>query len=464
MKRIILLSLFIFSFIFSPAQNLNSNWYFGEYAGINFNTTPPTALTNGNIFTTEGCASISDDNGNILFYTNGIIVYNKQHNLMQNGYGLKGHTSTTQSAVIVPLPNSSTIYYVFTLDAQTGGNGVCYSIVDMSLDGGLGEVTSKNQRIIPEATEKVTIIKHSNDQDFWVVFHGWDNNDFYAYLLSSSGLNQTPVTTSIGSVHAGDDINTIGYMKSNLYGNKIAVAASYMHFFELFRFDNSTGILSDVIKIPDNAPYGIEFSPNSIFLYVSDATNNTINQYDISYYNKKDIVNSKTLICGLSNLLGALQIGPNSKIYCPLVDRSYLTCINSPDEKGLSCDFARNAISLNNKTAVFGLPPLVDPEIIIDEKISSIFFPNVFTPNNDGYNDNFYPVFSNIVNYKIAIYNKWGTKVFETEDINQAWDGKTEEKECSAGVYYWVATYSSYTKNELCKRSSKGSISLILSE
>lgn len=79
------------------AQGEGNFWYFGYNAGLDFNTNPPTPLTNGALNTAEGCAAVSDKNGNLLFYTDGSFVYDKNHNLMPNGAGLMGHPSSTQS-------------------------------------------------------------------------------------------------------------------------------------------------------------------------------------------------------------------------------------------------------------------------------------------------------------------------------------------------------------------------------
>ncbi|HOB27707.1 MAG TPA: hypothetical protein PKJ07_06165, partial [Bacteroidales bacterium] len=88
------------------SQNEGNNWYFGENAGLSFNTAPPTPLTNGQLDTYEGCATVSDKNGNLLFYTDGMTVYDKMHNIMPNGSNLFGHSSSTQSAIIVPKPGT----------------------------------------------------------------------------------------------------------------------------------------------------------------------------------------------------------------------------------------------------------------------------------------------------------------------------------------------------------------------
>ena len=91
---------------------VNSNWYFGNYAGITFNSGSPVALTNGALITTEGVATISDNSGNLLFYTDGVTVYNRNHVTMTNGTGLFGDASSTQSAIIVQKPGFNNIYYL----------------------------------------------------------------------------------------------------------------------------------------------------------------------------------------------------------------------------------------------------------------------------------------------------------------------------------------------------------------
>tara|TARA_B110000858_G_C17785847_1_gene467253 strand:- start:1544 stop:1972 length:429 start_codon:yes stop_codon:yes gene_type:complete len=139
MKRKLLLFVLCLPFL-GLAQKEGNIWYFGENAGLDFNNGSPVALTDGMLNTSEGCASICDANGNLLFYTDGMLVYNKNHGIMPNGTGLLGHSSSTQSAIIVKKPMSNNLYYIFTVDDifNTNGGAVTYSIVDMSLDGGLG--------------------------------------------------------------------------------------------------------------------------------------------------------------------------------------------------------------------------------------------------------------------------------------------------------------------------------------
>src|SRR5688572_4404211 len=139
MKRAqLLLCTFLLLSLVSNAQQDN-NWYFGRMAGLNFSTGRPEAITNSTMSTMEGSASISDMDGNILFYTDGISVWNRNNQKMPHGTGLLGDQSTTQSAVIIPKPGSQTRYYIFTADDAGGPNGLTYSEVDMLADNGKGD-------------------------------------------------------------------------------------------------------------------------------------------------------------------------------------------------------------------------------------------------------------------------------------------------------------------------------------
>ena len=172
MRKLILIFVLI-SGISCFSQKEASNWYFGNNAGLHFNTDGSvTALTNGNLSTIEGCASISDTNGNLQFYTDGITVYNKNHAIMESG--LYGDPSSTQSAIIVPKPNDPNIYFIFTIDTSVGNNdpdfGFNYSIVDITLNGGLGGITLKNSNLLQDSSEKISaVVKDCISQSIWVI-------------------------------------------------------------------------------------------------------------------------------------------------------------------------------------------------------------------------------------------------------------------------------------------------------
>jgi hypothetical protein len=284
MRRTGLLLWSIFLFFYTHAQKEGNIWYFGLNAGLDFSSGDPVALKNGQVYQSEGVASICDKEGQLLFYTDGMIIYNRNHGTMTNGQGLLGHNSSTQSAIIVPAISDSYRFYVFTVDAEAGSNGVCYSIVNMGLDGGLGDVEVKNVQLLTPACEKLTAIKHCNGKDTWVITHGWNSNAFYAFLLTSTGI-QAPVISRAGRSIDSDNGRTAGYMKAAPDGSKLALA-NYRIGVDLFDFDPATGRVSNPVELlASEEPYGIEFSPNSALLYVTDAKALSATKYTIPYYN-----------------------------------------------------------------------------------------------------------------------------------------------------------------------------------
>jgi hypothetical protein len=164
--RTILLFCFLICCSTVNAQHENDNWYFGYHAGFSFVNSSPTVLYNSEMEAWEGCSSISDSVGNLLFYTDGITVYNDLHNPMPNGYGLYAGPSSSQAALVAKVPGSNDKYYIFTTAHQGEAEGLCYSVVQMSLDNGHGDVIQKNVPLINPVDEKVCAI--STATGFWL--------------------------------------------------------------------------------------------------------------------------------------------------------------------------------------------------------------------------------------------------------------------------------------------------------
>ena len=383
MKRFLIVFFWCYTtFIF--AQKETNSWYFGENAGLDFNSGTPTALINGALVTREGCATISDKNGNLLFYTDGVTVYNKNHGIMLNGTGLKGHNSSTHSALIVPKPSNPTIYYVFTVDELAGANGLQYTEVDMSIDGGLGGVTSnKNKLILTPATEKITAIKSSIAEEYWVVSHKWNSNEFMTYKVSSSGVNTIPVISAVGSFIGGaETTKAIGSIKISPDGAKLAVVNGRgLAEVQLFDFDAATGVMSNPSTLMDldnetyQTPYGLEFSSNSKVLYVS-VHNDGIYQYNLDAGSETAMVNSKQKINSIVKVYGALQLATNGKIYIAVENNNFLDVINKPNELGFSADYQNNGIELGGKKSKLGLPPFIQSYFNIAVQFENVCYGN----------------------------------------------------------------------------------------
>ncbi len=351
------------------SQKETCNWYFGSQSAVSFCTGAPVNMGGSSMIQMEGCASVSDANGDLLFYTNGVTVYNKLNQVMMNGTGLMGHQSSTHSALIVPNPGNTNRHFIFTADAGAYENppndGLRYSVVDMTMDNGNGAIITSNKNILlmDSCTEKIAATIHANGTDYWVVTHRWMSNAFYAYRVSASGIS-APVISSTGSVHTGNDDNTIGQMKFNPQGNKLALAVYLDGFYELFDFDKNTGTIFNPIQltIPTNIScYGVEFSPSGNMLYVTTAFFGDVYQFDISSGNAQQIQASMTQV-GMSAVTnGSFQLAMDGKIYLahdnPITQgHAYLSVIENPDAAGLACNFSYNDFYLGNSKSLLGLP------------------------------------------------------------------------------------------------------------
>lgn len=372
------LKIFLFIFLY-PLQiysaNEAVNWYFGDKAALNFKTSDgePIIIEDSKLSTLEGCSSISDTNGSLLFYTDGVDVYNKDNELMNPSIKLNGHFSSSQSAMIVRKPYSEHLYYIFTTDAGLyvenidtnvyKNKGLCYSIVDMSKNNGKGEIILYNEQIFSPCTEKLTSVYHENGKDIWIITHEWDSKNFVALLLTKDGL--LPAVKSEGTIsHSGESQRFIGIIKVSPNGKFVASSVQGLDFVELIEFNSLTGEFDNPIRIQTKNRfnnYGLEFSQNSNLLYVTDYDKKTLHQYDISNFDSEVIVKSEYLVFRdtVSHSVGALQIAPNGKIYMAINLNKNLASINFPDKLKDSCGFIFNSIELNGITSMrsrHGLP------------------------------------------------------------------------------------------------------------
>ncbi|HPH82429.1 MAG TPA: SprB repeat-containing protein, partial [Flavobacteriales bacterium] len=355
------LAILVFGSSSQAQQERFYNWYFGTKAGVSFASGSPVAVTNGQMVTTEGCASMSDASGNLMFYTDGISVWNSNHLVMTNGTGLMGHASSTQSGIIVQKPNSNSIYYIFTADADVGPNGIRYSEVNMSLSGGLGAVTAtKNVLLQTPSCEKLTAVRHCNNRDIWIVSHDWNSNGFRAWLVSPTGVNTTAVTSNAGSVITGINQSAYGQLKANSDGNKLLAAyygfaGSGTNKFELYDFNNSTGVVSNGITLAtETGAYGCEFSPNGRIAY-GGTNGGRLVQFDLCAGSTAAIQASKYVIGALGPFIGSLQMGPDGKVYVSR-NSAFLSVINNPNVMGVGCGYSNAAISLAGVSSSMGLP------------------------------------------------------------------------------------------------------------
>lgn len=341
------------------SQNQTNNWFFGSNLGLNFSGGNPILITGSAMNQAEGNATASDELGNLLFYTSGTTIWNRNNVVMTNGAGLLGHASSTQSAIIVQKPLSNNIYYVFTADAELWPNGIRYSEVDMSLSAGLGAVTSnKNVLLITPSCEKLTAVRHCNNVDVWVISHDYNANTFRTWLVTSAGVNLTPIISNTGYAPISVTQQGYGYLKANSSGDKLAAAyygannSTSGNRVEIYDFNKSTGQVSNAISLGNvNGAYGVEFSRSGRYLYAS--TNpGYLYQWDLCASN---IQGSKYLVSYAGAFFGALQMGKDGKIYCVRGINKWISRISNPEVYGGGCGFLDQAI-ITPSNSNFGLP------------------------------------------------------------------------------------------------------------
>jgi len=369
------------------ASHEADRWFFGQNAGLDFRTQNPIADMNNHYLNVPTSPAImSDSNGNVLLFTDGIKVYDRIGQVMPNGDGLHGFVGYTMPVIIIPKPNSDSVYYIFTThrpkqnvnDPQTV-YGLEYNEVNLNRNGGMGEVTRKNKVLLqPEVSSKLTAVKHSNGVDYWVVAHKFNSNEFCSFRVTSSGVDTNSyVSSSIGTFQAapGETNNGIGYMKISPNGTKLALAIHGSDVYEIFNFDASTGVISNAITSPAtfNEAYGIEFSSDSRYLYGSTTSTSLpqpnytppsyLFQFDVSLGNSLFNAGSYDTIAvdTLGSYFGGMQLGSDGRIY---VSRSpygnaALSVIQNPKRPGTACNFTTNATDLQGKKSRFGFPNFV---------------------------------------------------------------------------------------------------------
>lgn len=392
------------------AQEQEKVWAFGNYAGLDFNhmvngypAPIKTAISHTGGILLEGCASVCDDNNELLFYTDGTLLWNRLHQPMKNNgvyCRVSPYTtwSITQAAVIVPVPDTAGKYYVFTLSRVESSSKyypcyLYYSIVDMRLNGGLGGVDTNHNNILLDSalTEKMIAVP-GDHCDIWLITHSQQAAKFHSWHIDASGINTTPVISATGNFPPA--CYNGGTMKISPDRSKLLVCGGGINgdtrprvYFgvELCRFDPGTGVVSGAAMLDDTSSsyYSGCFSPDGTKMYVGRGEEDfSCYQYDVSLPVHADIVASRVKV-GTNLSEGDFKCGPDGKVYFVSGGSGNVHAIRYPDSPGTACGFTLNAIALLPGTYCwFGLPadvarPRVDTSSHGMKHINSCFHDSV---------------------------------------------------------------------------------------
>ncbi len=370
---IIAFSLAIPLVIQAQQQNV---WTFGGFAGLDFNSGSPVAITTAVNAFGEANASVCDDKGQLLFYTEGSIVWDRLGNIMPNGdtlitdeairsaaakSGITPTTSATQGALIVPMPDSPGRYYIFSQTSVELGPSLgrsYWSVADMSLRGGLGDIESGKRGILLDSgnSEKMTAVV-GDHCDVWLLLYNTSGN-LKAFEITDAGINTTPVVSHVGFM------SPVGVMKVSPNRKKLIFANDLGTTANLLDFDPATGKGSNNISL--NAPdsYGASFSPDNSKVYIATigffGGIDSLYQFDISS-GVAATINASKIAVGQS--ASNLKIGPDNKIYfagADYIGSNTMSCIAHPNLAGTACDIIPNAVTLDTNTyTLLGLPNAV---------------------------------------------------------------------------------------------------------
>ena len=355
-------------------QGVNNQWLLGYNSNdglpwgnvdVEFiSGTPEINLIAHEIGYARTAANVARPDGVLEVTTNGAFLADRNGDTLYNGTGLAPSTYTTwyaeglviiQAALIIPKPESAGIYYLFhsTLDNQgpTTGQYLYLTTIDMSLNGGLGGVVTKNDVLLNTELNvgKITAVRHANGRDWWVFNHKANTNMINRFLVTPAGV-QLDGTQSIG-INRPPDAGQVSFSPD---GNKFAYYYG-ANDLEVFHFDRCTGLFSDPVFIgidDTNSDGGLAFSPNSRYLYVSSVLD--LYQYDTE---AADIAASMVHVGvwdgfyspqpPLGTYFVINQVAPDGKIYISTGNSTFhLHVINAPDEAGFACDLVQHGVEL----------------------------------------------------------------------------------------------------------------------
>ncbi len=349
-------------------------WYFGKEAGLDFrvrgNQEIPVVLSNGAMQAQEASGSVTDTSGALLFYTNGVTVYNKKHETMANGQNIGGDVSACQSGLIIPHPGMPDRYYIFTTDAGENDflNDYMYSIVDMNANGGLGEVISKQNLLWASCTERLTAARHANGIDVWLITNDNSSNTFRSWLIDCGGLNMSPVVSNSGVVMTIHTQINGGFMKVSPDGRQlcqthlpgVSLPGQAQSFIQLFDFDNNTGIISNAKQISHGGLRftGCEYAPNSQLLYLLSPYDEVLFQLQPRLATVPAIEASFVNLGELKNYYGIVG-APDEKIYLLNYGRK-VSVIEEPNKTGTDCNVNISKIDLAPRSGLVGSPGFIN--------------------------------------------------------------------------------------------------------
>ncbi|MEX0966941.1 MAG: PKD domain-containing protein [Bacteroidia bacterium] len=352
-------------------------WIFGSKNGLDFNTEPPTVITNGASLGTASCASYCDSLGRLLFYCLDDSIYNRNHQFIPDGKFGQESGSYSQAAIILPVVGQPSLYYLFLVDNILGGVGVkkdgaTYSVIDMRLNNGLGGIATKEVPFFKKTCHKITAIQHVNQKDYWVITRSGDS--LFAFPITEAGIG-SPVTSYMPALEG------IGNIKASRDGKiLIECSSTFDSFVYIYDFDPGSGVFSNqsileqfIREFNQETLFRYQdatFSPNDSLLYIVGYGHDnkgqvySSNRQPLAQYQRyaPDIKSTRHWVFPPANDgFASLQLAPNGKIYVNPIGHDHMAVIHSPDSIGEAMQLEFQYIDYpQNQYSRFAFPNIIN--------------------------------------------------------------------------------------------------------
>jgi gliding motility-associated-like protein len=368
MKHTILLLLLVCCYFFVSGQKETSQWFLHNGNRLQFNTSGPVNVAGPPMVNGVGLTSLCDGQGNLLFVCDGNKVRDKNMAIMPALINLTNPLQIGgETLLAIKVPGQTSKYYLFYAD--NGGSSVSklmYAVIDMSLNGGMGDVTVKNVNIATDVSSGFTLVQQPGSDNFWIVTNEYRTTNFRSYLVTTAGISSTPVLSVAGANPITTEYNVTdlrtspdgkmiaGYFYTYYPNQLFAGAVAYI---EVFHFDGNTGLITNKVKSTKlswiySGRGNVEFSPDSRLLYLLEKHiigglqpcgfgSSSLRQFNLCYTDSVTFTNNSTPVgstfsfCTLVSL-GRMQLGPDKKIYLPYGGSSALSTVDSPNLIGSS--------------------------------------------------------------------------------------------------------------------------------
>jgi hypothetical protein len=364
----------------AAAQLENAHWVFYDGYGIDFRSSPPSALDGLQTFNNRGFATISDQEGELLFHADEYVVYNRNNMPMPGMMDVYSNLGIPyQSPMAIPWPGHPDNYFVL-FHPRKGMPDMTphlhYHLVDMAEEGGMGAVVVSNQMLADSVCAPLAAVPHATDHAWWIIMHHATQPAFLAYRLDTAGFHD-PVLSYAGTLQTypmhGNDLR--GFLRPSLNGDKLFWSKYYSGFginnrhLERFNFDAATGVVSNRLSFDEPAHFwGVEFSPSGQFAYVAERICNNgvasrLWQYDVSFDAPQQIMASKTLVheavegnITCQNAQSGLATAIDGRIYVGAHVGAFVGVIEEPDLPFPDCSYVDQGLGNGLQPVVHNLP------------------------------------------------------------------------------------------------------------